>query len=190
MTAPPNASWLARKVNPENTTTPRRLTNQRRRRHFGRSGYPFSGSTGWTAWAEMLIFKEAFVVRSSDWGFTGDPVGRDWPWIERAASWMQILLRRLLAGLSIIPSYRWSEMLRLPLDQIKVWITGITPDHLLLYSAPNLGPLISLRNQQVRKMLIQKCEDFKGSKAFVSAIFEFVKFPTRYEWCNIKGTVQ
>jgi hypothetical protein len=27
-------------------------------------------------------------------------------------------------------------------------------------------------------------------KLFVSAIFEFVKFPTRYEWSNIRGTVQ
>ncbi len=35
---------------------------------------------------------------------------------------------------------------------------------------------------------MQKYQDFGGSKAFVSAIFEFVKFPTRYEWSNIKGT--
>jgi hypothetical protein len=39
-------------------------------------------------------------------------------------------------------------------------------------------------------LLIQKCQDFRGCKAFVSAIFEFVKFPTRYEWSNIRGTVQ
>jgi hypothetical protein len=31
------------------------------------------------------------------------------------------------------------------------------------------------------------CQDFRGSKAFVSAIFEFVKFPMRYEWSNIRG---
>jgi hypothetical protein len=37
---------------------------------------------------------------------------------------------------------------------------------------------------------MQKCQDFRGSKAFVSAIFEFVKFPTRYEWSKIRGTVQ
>ncbi len=39
-------------------------------------------------------------------------------------------------------------------------------------------------------MLIQKCQDFRGSKAFVSALFEFVMLPTRYEWSNIRGTVQ
>ncbi len=42
----------------------------------------------------------------------------------------------------------------------------------------------------VRKLLIQKCQDFRGSKAFVSAIFEFVKFPTGYEWSNIRRPVQ
>ncbi len=41
-----------------------------------------------------------------------------------------------------------------------------------------------------RKLLIQKCQDFRGSKAFVSAIFEFVKFPTRYDWSNIRRPVQ
>ncbi len=40
------------------------------------------------------------------------------------------------------------------------------------------------------KLLIQKCQDFRGSKVFVSAIFEFVKFPTIYEWSKIWGTVQ
>jgi hypothetical protein len=32
--------------------------------------------------------------------------------------------------------------------------------------------------------------DLRGSKAFVSAIFEFVKFPTRNEWSNIGRPVQ
>jgi hypothetical protein len=39
-------------------------------------------------------------------------------------------------------------------------------------------------------LLIQKCQDFRGSKAFVSVISEFVKFPTRYEWSDIKRPVQ
>jgi hypothetical protein len=38
--------------------------------------------------------------------------------------------------------------------------------------------------------LIQKRQDFISSKTFVSAGFEFVKFPTRYEWSIITGTVQ
>ncbi len=46
-------------------------------------------------------------------------------------------------------------------------------DHLLLDSVPNLGPLIS--RWKINK-LIQKCQDVKVSKAFVSAIFEFAKF--------------
>jgi hypothetical protein len=32
---------------------------------------------------------------------------------------------------------------------------------------------------------MENCQDFRGSNAFGSAIFEFVKFPTRYEWSNI-----
>jgi hypothetical protein len=39
-------------------------------------------------------------------------------------------------------------------------------------------------------LLIQKYQGFRGSKAFVSAIFEFFKFTMRYEWSNIRGTVQ
>jgi hypothetical protein len=39
-------------------------------------------------------------------------------------------------------------------------------------------------------LLIQKCQDFRGSEAFVSAIFEFVKFPTRYACSNIRRLVQ
>jgi hypothetical protein len=34
------------------------------------------------------------------------------------------------------------------------------------------------------KIADTKVQDFTDSKAFVSAIFEFVKFPTRYEWSN------
>ncbi len=67
----------------------------------------------------------------------------------------------------------------------------VTPDHVLLDSAPKLGPLIS--RWEVKKFenfLIQKCQDFRGSEAFFSAIFEFVEFPTRYEWSNIRRPVQ
>ncbi len=63
------------------------------------------------------------------------------------------------------------------------------PNHLLLNSAPNLGPLISRWEINKFRKLIQKCQDFRGS-AFVSAIIEFVKFPTRYEWSNIRRPVQ
>ncbi len=37
---------------------------------------------------------------------------------------------------------------------------------------------------------INKCLDFRGSEAFDAAIFEFVKFPTRCEWSNIRKPVQ
>jgi hypothetical protein len=68
----------------------------------------------------------------------------------------------------------------------------LPPDHLLLDSAPNLGPLIS-------RWEINKFENclYKSvrilevlKKAFVSTNFEFVKFPTRYEWSNIRRPVQ
>jgi hypothetical protein len=73
-------------------------------------------------------------------------------------------------------------------SNVTLWLP---PDHLLLDIAPNLGPLISRWEiNQVRKLLIQKCQDFRGSKAFVQQFFEFVKVPTRYEWSNIRGTVQ
>jgi hypothetical protein len=36
---------------------------------------------------------------------------------------------------------------------------------------------------------MQKWQDFRGSKDFVSAIFEFVKVSTRDEWSNIRSTV-
>ncbi len=52
------------------------------------------------------------------------------------------------------------------------------------------GTHISLGNKQVQKLLIQMCQDFRGSKAFVTAIFEFFKFPTRYKWSNIRRPVQ
>ncbi len=42
----------------------------------------------------------------------------------------------------------------------------------------------------VRKLLIHKFQNFRGSKAFVSASFEFVEFPTKYEWSNIRRPVQ
>jgi hypothetical protein len=34
------------------------------------------------------------------------------------------------------------------------------------------------------------CQDLRSSKAFVSAIFEYVKLPTRYEWSNIRRPLQ
>jgi hypothetical protein len=58
--------------------------------------------------------------------------------------------------------------------------------------APNLGPLIS-------RWKINKFENcwFKSvrisevyTKAFVSAVYEFVKLPMRYEWSSIRRLVQ
>jgi hypothetical protein len=40
------------------------------------------------------------------------------------------------------------------------------------------------------KIAETKVSGYKGSKVFVSAIFEFVDFPTRYEWSNITRLVQ
>jgi hypothetical protein len=40
------------------------------------------------------------------------------------------------------------------------------------------------------KVAERKVSGFKGSKVFLSAIFEFVKFLTRYEWSNIRRLVQ
>ncbi len=50
-------------------------------------------------------------------------------------------------------------------------------DHLLFDSAPNIGPLISRW-------------ELENPDTFVSAIFELVNFPTRYEWSKIRDTVQ
>jgi hypothetical protein len=66
----------------------------------------------------------------------------------------------------------------------------LPPDHLLFDSAPNFGPLISRWEMNKFENCWYKRQDFRGSKAFVSTIFEFVKFPTRYEWSNIKWPVQ
>jgi hypothetical protein len=66
-----------------------------------------------------------------------------------------------------------------------------TPDHLLLDSAPNLGPLIS--RSEINKFENCSCTSVRILEvlnAFVSAIFEFVEFPTRYEWSNIRRPVQ
>ncbi len=43
-----------------------------------------------------------------------------------------------------------------------------TPDRQLLDSAPNHGPLISLWEINKFELLIQKCQDFRGTKAFFS----------------------
>ncbi len=66
----------------------------------------------------------------------------------------------------------------------------LPPGHLLLDSAPNLGPLISRWEINKFENYWYKCQNFTGSKAVVSEISEFVNFPTRYEWFNIRGTVQ
>ncbi len=48
----------------------------------------------------------------------------------------------------------------------------VPPDHLLLDSFPNLGPLVSRWEiNKFKKLPIQKCHDFRRSKAFVPAIF-------------------
>ncbi len=40
------------------------------------------------------------------------------------------------------------------------------------------------------KIADTKCQNFRSSKVFVSALFEFVKFPTKYELSNIRRPVQ
>ncbi len=66
-----------------------------------------------------------------------------------------------------------------------------TTDYLLLDSAPNFGPLISRwKINKFENCWFPKCQDVWGSKGFVSAIVEFVKFPTSYEWSNIRRPVQ
>jgi hypothetical protein len=51
----------------------------------------------------------------------------------------------------------------------RAWTHELPPDHLLLDSTPNLEPLRSRWElMQVLKLLKQKCQDFRGSKAFVS----------------------
>ncbi len=65
------------------------------------------------------------------------------------------------------------------------------PDHLLMDRFPNIGPLISHGNLAYSNNAETK--GFRTSKnpdSFVSAIFEFVNFPTRYEWSKIRGSVQ
>ncbi len=59
------------------------------------------------------------------------------------------------------------------------WTVPLILDHSYV-----VGKLTSL------KIADKKCQDFRGSKAFVSEIFEFVMFPTRYEWSNIRRPVQ
>jgi hypothetical protein len=78
-----------------------------------------------------------------------------------------------------------------PEKRVSLFLVRLSPDHLLLDSAQNLGPLIYLVGKLTgSKIAVIKGQDFRGSKAFVSAIYEFVKFPTRYEWSNIRGIVQ
>jgi hypothetical protein len=66
----------------------------------------------------------------------------------------------------------------------------VPADHLLLDSALNLVPLISRWEMNKFENCWLKCQVFRCSKAFVSAIFEVVEFPTRYEWSSIRRSVQ
>ncbi len=69
---------------------------------------------------------------------------------------------------------------------------SIPPDHLLLDSATNLGPLISrweinkLKNCWYKSVMILEVLN----KLLFQQLFKFVKFPTRYEWSKIRSTVQ
>jgi hypothetical protein len=69
----------------------------------------------------------------------------------------------------------------------------ISPDHLLLDSAPNLGPLISCWEINKFENCWYKCQDFRVSKAFVSTIFYICEVPNEiwvvqyYETCPIIG---
>jgi hypothetical protein len=56
-----------------------------------------------------------------------------------------------------------------------------------LDSAPNLGLLIPCWEINSFKIADKSVRIYIGSKAFVSVIFEFVKFPTRYEGSKIRG---
>ncbi len=87
-------------------------------------------------------------------------------------------------------SSRWTY--NFPTTKSKKNITPYLPlDRVNKYSpiSPGSQP-VSPRSQPVRKLLMQKCQDFRTSKAFVSAIFEVVKFPRRYQWSKIRDTVQ
>ncbi len=67
----------------------------------------------------------------------------------------------------------------------------VPPDHLLFLQCPWSWTIhILLGNSQVRKLVIRKCQGFGGSKGFLKVNFGFAKFPTRYEWSNIRGPVQ
>ncbi len=86
-------------------------------------------------------------------------------------------------------------MLFLPSDlftklYIQARFTYIPPDHLLLDSTSNLGPLIS-------RWEINKFGNFGYKSVGISEVlkllfqyvFKFVQSPTRYEWSNIRGPV-
>ncbi len=47
-----------------------------------------------------------------------------------------------------------------------------------------------LVGKQIQKLLKQKLQNLQNPYTFVSAIFELVNFPTRYEWSKIMDTVQ
>ncbi len=66
----------------------------------------------------------------------------------------------------------------------------VPSDHLLLDSALYLGPLISHWEMNKFENYWYKSVKILEVLKLLFDIFEFVKFPTRYEWSNIKGTVQ
>ncbi len=60
-----------------------------------------------------------------------------------------------------------------------------TPHHLLLDSAPNLGPLRSRWEINKFENCWHRSVRILEILKLFSSIFEFVKFPTRYEWSNV-----
>jgi hypothetical protein len=61
----------------------------------------------------------------------------------------------------------------------------VPPDHLLLDSAPNLGPLIFRWEIDKFENFRHKCQDFRGSKAFVSANFWICQVPNEIRVVHI-----
>ncbi len=67
----------------------------------------------------------------------------------------------------------------------------VPPDHLLLDSAPNLGPLISCWEiNKFENCWYKSVEILDVLKLLFQQFFDFVKFPTKYVWSNIRRPVQ
>jgi hypothetical protein len=104
---------------------------------------------------------------------------------------MRLMFRHTFTRLSTTHLAYWNYNPNNTLCSVPIGATVLLPpDHLLLDSAPNLGPLTSRWEINKFENCWYKSQDFRGSNAFVSAIFEFAKFPTRYEWSNIRRPVQ